>query len=232
MAETEHNLIEFQHGLPGMDDPKPYRAAGTIPEWLKNMPAARNVPGYHPIGTVKGCLPFLDALTAGYIIPIRGTVQFTLTQPGKLECKHADIAQHGSVLEYQNPVGFEGAPFDRGLVVKFVNHWIVKTPPGYSTLFLPPLNQFASPFLMLAGLVDTDSYSRQIFFPGVCLMQPGTSFEFSRGAPLMQAIPVKRSAWESRYSVVDPAQQAAIEARTHENPHHYRDDNWSKKEYR
>jgi hypothetical protein len=232
MADSEQNIIEFQYGAPGIEDPKPYRAAATIPDWLKNMPAAQNLPGYHPIGTVKACLPFLDALTAGYVIPLRATVQFAMTQPSRLECKHPDIAQHGAVLEYQNPASFEGAPFAQGLVVKFVNHWIVKTPPGYSTLFIPPLNQFAVPFHMLAGLVDTDSYARQIFFPAVCLMQPGMSFEFSRGAPLMQAIPVKRSAWESHYSVVNPAEQAKIEARTHQNPHHYRDDNWSKKEYR
>lgn len=232
MPNSEENIIEFQAGISEVEDPRPYRAAAAIPDWLKSMPPERNLPGYHPIGTIKSCLPFLDALTAGYIIPIRTTVQFSLPTPGKLEYKHPHFAEHGAAVTYQNPVSFEGAPFDQALIIKFINHWIVKTPPGYSTLFVPLLNQVSVPFHVLAGIVDTDSYRRQVFFPSACLMQPGTTFEFPRGAPLVQAIPFKRSTWEARYTVANPAEQEAIEKRTHENPHHYRDDNWSKKEYR
>ena len=40
-------------------------------------------------------------------------------------------------------------------VLKFVNPWVVKTPPGYSALFVPPLNRIETPFTFFSGVVET-----------------------------------------------------------------------------
>ena len=58
--------------------PKPEPASRYIPEWYKKTPlhvAGEKHDGIAPNGggsnfTVKGCVPFLDAMTSGYIFTI------------------------------------------------------------------------------------------------------------------------------------------------------------------
>ena len=233
MSEPQENLIQFHSGVPGMTDPRPYRSAGGLPEWIKNMPAQTSIPDTgQSLNTVKVCMPFVDAMSCGYIIPLRSTVRFLMRKPDQLEYDHPNVQEHGEAVTYQPATGYQGTPFAQKLVVKFLNHWIIETPPGYSTLFVPLLNQFTIPFQMLAGLVDTDRYYRQVFFPAICLMQPGTSCELERGTPLVQAIPIRRDSWQPTYDTWDVARHREVEQRVSANPHHYRDDTRVKKDYR
>ncbi len=48
---------------------------------------------------------------------------------------------------------------------KFHNYWSIRTPPGWSCLFVPPLNRAGQPFECVAGIVDTDTYHAHIHFP-------------------------------------------------------------------
>ena len=48
---------------------------------------------------------------------------------------------------------------------KILNPWIITTPPGYSTLFVPPLNNSDDRFSIIAGIVDTDTFKNEINFP-------------------------------------------------------------------
>ena len=48
---------------------------------------------------------------------------------------------------------------------KFINKWLIKTPPGYSCLFVKPLNHFETRFEIISGVVDTDTYINTINFP-------------------------------------------------------------------
>lgn len=232
MSDELENLIQFDTEFP--NDPPPFRAARTVPDWLKNMPMQRDVPntqgGY--IRTVKNCLPFLDAMNCGYVIPLRSTVHFFLKDRQTLEYHCPDFARDGETVGGQPNLGFEGAPFGQMVAVKFINHWVIKTPPGYSTLFLPLLNQFHLPFQVLSGLVDTDTYYRDVFLPAICLMQPGTRCVLERGTPLVQVVPFKRETWRSANGQLDIRAREASEARARENVHHYRDTNWQKKEFR
>jgi len=77
--------------------------------------------------------------------------------------------------------------------VKFINHWVVKTAPGWSTLFIPLVNNSLtnSHFTCLGGLVDTDKYSKEVNFPAVWHT---SNFDghLPAGTPLVVAIPIKR----------------------------------------
>ena len=75
--------------------------------------------------------------------------------------------------------------------------FIIKTPPGYSSLFLPPMNNTDDRFSIIPGIVDTDTYKLEVNFP---IVFNGDKYEslkttIKRGTPYVQVIPFKRDSW-------------------------------------
>ena len=87
-------------------------------------------------------------MTFGYLIPLAGESRSHASRPAGCSSRAGKDRRHAAPAP--------GARLaDAGaLIVKFINPWVVKTPPGYSTLFLPPLNQFDVPFQVISGLVE------------------------------------------------------------------------------
>ena len=50
-----------------LDIPSPFPASKGVPDWMKHLSPEAERKDYQ---TVKRCIPFLDAMTAGYIIPL------------------------------------------------------------------------------------------------------------------------------------------------------------------
>jgi len=79
-----------------------------------------------------------------------------------------------------------------------MNPFIIKTPPGYSSLFLPPMNNPDDRFSIIPGIVDTDTYNLEINFP---ILFNGDKYDslkttIKRGTPYVQVIPFKRDSWK------------------------------------
>lgn len=87
---------------------------------------------------------------------------------------------------------------------KFHNYWSIRTPPGWSCLFLPPLNRPNPVFECLAGVVDTDDYPALIHFPFFATAPDGV-YPIPAGTPLVQVIPFRRD---------DAAVEAVVRAET------------------
>jgi hypothetical protein len=227
------SLIEFLAADPSLF-PAPYPASRGVPQWLKDMPMDQPLQSDGPDGpqtqqvpTIKHCPPFLEATTCGYLIPVAGEVVFTRESNGRLR-----FDAEGKIIDTQHPLQVQGSPLQGHLIVKFMNPWVIRTPPGYSTLFLPPLNQFELPFQVLAGLVETDTYYRPVSFPTICLMRPGTSFTLKRGTPIVQAVPIKREEWRSQAAPWDAAARHQVESEMQAERHDfYKDRHWKKKRY-
>ena len=224
-------LVEF-HAAPGKTGsmPRPYPAMQVVPEWYKQMPPL--VPS-GDVGTVKRCAPFLDAMTFGYIIPLPVEMHITYLRnaqgAGELDIKVKGYSPPMLDMHPQRQVA--GAPFANMPIVKFLNPWIIKTPPGYSTLFVPPMNRFAAPIVPLCGVVETDRYYQEIHFPSVWLAPVGQSVALMEGTPLVQVIPIRREAWNHQIGEWDEQQrQRTIDALA-ANLHLYRDENWEKKSF-
>jgi hypothetical protein len=228
MPDAPENLIEF-HGPMEIGDPAPYRAVQVIPEWLKDMEPLRTGLDGVPVDTVKRCMPFVDAIGSGYIIPLRRTVRFKMLSPNQLEYESVGDDE---VVTTQKRLEYQGSPLESSVIVKFKNSWVVKTPPGYSTLFLPLLNRMGFPFQILAGMVETDTFYQEVYFPSVCLMAPGTEHVLEKGTPLVQLIPIKREAWRAETRGWDMQRRADAEVNHLATPHHYKQEHWTKKEYR
>ena len=81
---------------------------------------------------------------------------------------------------------------------KFLNPFIIKTPPGYSCLFLSPMNNRDDRFEIIPGIVDTDTFEYEINFPFVINGDKYETLEtvIERGTPIAQIIPFKRESWE------------------------------------
>ena len=108
--------------------PHPKPASRFIPEEYKNLPRFTNN-NYHEV-TVKTCIPFLDSLTAGYIIPFDQDYlidpienDFTITEANKNPA--TDFHTKQQLPKEWHKISGERAG-------KFINKWLIKTPPGYS----------------------------------------------------------------------------------------------------
>ncbi|HYV37153.1 MAG TPA: DUF6065 family protein [Gemmataceae bacterium] len=215
--------------------PPPYPASRVMPDWYKAMPIENQPPGMQtPVfgsRTVKNCIPFLDAMTCGYIIPLAVDLRVTIGPNGEF---HGD-AYPSNMVQFHTPRQVPGAPFENNYLLKFVNPWLIQTPPGYSTLFMSPLNRFQPGLIPLAGLVETDLFYRAVNFPTILSVPPGTSYSWARGTPLVQALPVKRAEFQSEFVPLNVEKHNEMCEKTQglpENYNFYRDNIWEKKGYR
>ena len=185
--------------------PHPKPALHHIPSAYKNMQSfyEKNLNRE----TIKKCVPFLDALTCGYIIPFASDIQFVY-EDGQAkfffpENMHPDhIAQIG--IEYHSPKQIDDElRYNRrtvDAVFKFINHWNIKTPPGYSCIFTQPFNRNL-PFQIIDGIVDTDSYNFQTHFPFYWTQDSSKTHVLKKGDPMILLIPFKRDDWKMKVAL-------------------------------
>jgi hypothetical protein len=172
--------------------PNPVPANRILPDDYKKMSRFNDKNVLSP--TVKMCVPFLDALSSGYIIPLDQDylidaveTDFTVIPASNIR---EDISYHSQ--KQLPPSLHKGAE----KVGKFICRWIIKTPPGYSCLFLKPLNRAEERFEIISGVVDTDDYNEPINFP-FHWKKWNKQTLLEKGCPMVQVIPFKREDWKS-----------------------------------
>jgi hypothetical protein len=193
----------------------PIPAKLNIPEWYKNLD--------HIVSnkTIKGCMPFLDTLTSGYLLkmPQDFYVRHNVDSKNKNEETVKDSFQtYGLHTQAQwinakqinlnsgldcHPIKqLEGSPLldkNKNLpIYKILNPWKIKTPKGYSCLFVSPLNNSDDRFSIVSGIVDTDSYINEVNFPIIINgdKYPVLETIIKKGTPYVQIIPFKRDSWK------------------------------------
>lgn len=188
-----------------LDFPKPSRLL--IPDWYKNMSLFLHDEKKYKIGpdlsapntTVKGCTPFLESLMLGYEIQLSSDVEVTNNiQNGQYDFKW--MIPTFELVSAHHPDQFPGLEkndFYENFVMKWNNEFIIKTPPGYSTLFFHPLNRADLPFYSFSGVVETDSYFLPINFPFLTKKIQGSTI-IEKGTPIIQFFPFKRDDWNSK----------------------------------
>lgn len=170
----------------------PVPAKSHLPDWFRKLPAVSRdqVSPTNSGLTVKRCMPFLDAMMAGWIVPLSATVRLEISDGGKTvnagwEFDKTMVSNHGAHQVAGNPC--EPSP-----PCKFHNHWSIRTAPGWSCLFVPPLNRAGQPFECVSGVVDTDRYTAEIHFPFFATAPDGI-YTIEKGTPLVQVIPFRRA---------------------------------------
>lgn len=171
----------------------PAPAGKFIPEWYKTLPtedkSIRDNKGKFGM-TAKKCLPMIDAMTHGFIIPLAGDIHIRTNE----DASQIDITENQYLKlteeHNQNQVGPK-FPFKEKHLIKFINPFVIKTPPGYSCMFISPVNHIETRFHVFGGIVDTDKYDRAVNFPSVWM---ACNFDdvLPAGTPIVQVIPFKR----------------------------------------
>ena len=187
---------------------KPYAAVKKLPQWfLDTEPYSDKTNSFIPDdgklyfrnkvsnATFKKCTPLLDAMSAGYIIPLWADVMVEQQEknPEIYWKTHQSIfSRHGeSSKNIIPPTGYQN------IVFKYNNCWIPQTPKGYSCLITSPLGHNELPFKAIPAIVDTDRSTLELIFP----MWVKESFEgiVEKGTPMVQIIPFKRDDWTSTF---------------------------------
>ena len=186
-----------------------------IPEWYKNLEhTALN-------RSVKGCMPFLDSLTAGYLLKMPQDFHVRHNVDNKNEKGEIikDSFQTFGLYAYSKIINAKGINLNSGHdchsveqvagsplieknknlpLHKILNPWKIKTPKGYSCLFVPPLNNSDDRFSIIPGIVDTDTFPLEVNFPIVIHgdKYPVLETTIKKGTPYVQIIPFKRETWK------------------------------------
>jgi hypothetical protein len=209
--------IEFstQENYFSLKEDYPIPAKLNIPEWYKKL----NHEVFNP--TVKGCMPFLDTLTCGYLlkIPQDFHLQHNVKNNKNLKDSFSMFAMkpfpnltydsylnlNSSSVDVHHQKQLGDSPYvekNNNLpFYKIYNPWKIKTPNGYSCLFVPPLNNSDDRFSIIPGIVDTDTFPVEINFPIVINgdKYPILDTTIEKGTPYVQIIPFKRDSWKMKF---------------------------------
>lgn len=183
-------------GFDGLEKPQP--ASQLIPEWYKEAESyigGKKKPSGSggTLATVKRCMPVFDAITAGYIITSPADVWVSFND-GKQNFEWSDfnLIEFHPIDQAPTHPAKNGQPYP-----KWMNPWAIRTPKGYSTLFVQPFHREA-PFTILPGVVDTDKYYAPVNFPMVT-NDPEFEGLIPKGTPIAQVIPFKRESWKMTF---------------------------------
>ncbi len=234
-----------------METPPPEPSINFMPEWYKDAPIfvknkvvegsyvkKNGVSTRQTNSTIKKCMPVFDTLTAGYIlkIPSDVTVFQSRENPGDEDYKTHFAWTAECPIESHNIQQVEGYPHSgvhlKGLP-KFINPWIIKTPPGYSCLFTTPMHR-GLPFTIMPGIVDTDTFEHPVNFP-FQMNEKGFEGVFKTGTPMVQVIPFKRDEFISEVYMSDEDYKEKYKDSTVNTTHFedsYKKSFWHKKIFR
>lgn len=192
----DSDTIEF-YCAPELFDvvPHPVPAYKRMAPWFKSLKPVVADDGRDQMGgkglTAKRCMPLLDVMSAGWIIPLYADANIITNEDRTLI--HLADNPLGRVIErHAAAQAGKMSPSGELDVIKFINPWIIRTPKGVSTIFMPPANHFDKRFTCFTGLVDTDRYAKQVNFPAVWHLANHDDV-LPAGTPIVTAIPVRRA---------------------------------------
>ena len=197
---------------------KPYPAVKQLPDWFLNMEPYKDKSFDFPNdkklhfrnrtanATFKKCVPLLDGMSAGYIIPLWADVMVEQNNGFSeiyWKTKIDLFFKHGEASsEVQPSTGYSNQ------VYKYNNCWIPQTPKGYSCLVVSPLGYGSLPFKAIPAIVDTDRSTLELVFP--MWIKEGFEGIVEKGTPMIQIIPFKRDDWDSTFDYYEDGEYRNI----------------------
>jgi len=200
------NKITFLQAYPLLADifPLPEPGSKSVPDWWRSQPSIIGENPHTPEQgvlklTVKKCQAFFDAMSTGYILKVPVDIYIDTTDnkidiqlPVEMERFKNELLSRHSMEQVSS------MPFDKNIYCEIILRihptWMVKTPKGYSTLFMNPMHQAPTPLNAVEAVVDTDNLwsDGHLSF----LVQKNFKGILKQGTPLVQVFPFKREEWE------------------------------------
>lgn len=189
-------LIRFVCENPSLQDfGKPVPIKSLIPDWYKKAESTF-VENDQEMAGLKKCMPFMDTMIAGYalVTPVEiyvtkgedGNPRFSWNGPQDLGV-FVNERSRGLGATMPRPAGH----YPNHLV--FGGYWGWKTPRGWSTLVVQPLNRYDLPFTISSGIIDSDKFNTAGNIP--FFLKEDFEGVIPAGTPFAQLIPIKRSSW-------------------------------------
>jgi len=172
--------------------PKPAKLI--IPDWLKKLQPYMDskdlkiYDGRETNQSIKKCVPVMDVVTLGYMIVLTEDISVQASENGPLF-----VWPEGMGISFHTRAQLGQETSGRPPTPKWNNPFGITTPPGYSTLFMPP-SHANSVFNILPGVVDTDGYNTPVRFPFE-LIEPDWVGIVPAGTPIAQVVPFRRETW-------------------------------------
>lgn len=214
----------------------PEPASKNLPDWYKKTHSFMNEKKLSIDNdgttnqTIKKCIPVFDALTAGYIIKTYVDVHVSLTDDGFSYYRwpmYEPVSFHPIEQAKNHPVE-NGMPYP-----KWINPWSIRTPIGYSCLFISPMHNPNGMFTIMPGIIDTDRYTNPVNFP-FTLDNPKFEGIIPAGTPIAQVIPFKRDSFKLEINKKGEFEKVDRFARLFNVKwvNNYKSRFWNKKEYK
>lgn len=188
---------------------KPIPAKSAMPLWYKNIPAYQTKkPEFLSNGevnsTVKRCMSFFDGLSLGYVQLSWSDINIEQKSDGTTDYTYSmqpQIISHRDKPSIDIPEGFIQTEFC------FTLPYVPRTPKGYSTLFIPPINRPDLPFEFYGGVIETDTLFTAQTAAMPFLIKSYFNGIIPNGTPMFQMIPFKRDDWDSKFLSYDEGLQ-------------------------
>ncbi len=201
-----------------------------IPEWYKKIPLHHGNPKLLPFNlTSKGCIPFLDSITSGYLILTTQDIMIDKNDEEFSITWSADDPDMTTVIVRNTPVMQPVPEGYRKEHVVWNNIVILKAPKGYSGIFTHPFNRYDLPFITTSGIVDLD---KSVMTTGKIpfYLKQGFTGLIPKGTPIVQVVLFKRNSWSSIFDKkLFKEHLYAIKAARLISMGYYKKNNWTKK---
>lgn len=186
------------------------------------------------IPTWKACPAVFDVMITGYFLKTPCDVHFYINNKGKIDCKIDDemyedfCTPRPPMVQFYQPDNYYLDHF------AWMIDWGVVLPPGYSALYLTPMNRFDLPFINTVGIIDNDKINLSGSLP--FFVQQGFTGTIPAGTPYVQIFPFKREDWDSEIIIEDPKK---LHIKNYKNSKKYRvkdggvykNQDWEKRTY-
>jgi hypothetical protein len=180
---------------------QPQPAKRFIPEWYKNSEATfinPEDPQQQEVAGLKKCVPFMDAMLSGYMLTTPMDIFISKNEDGSLKIGWNSSEIFNDFISERPKALGELMPRPPGHCpnhLAFKGFWGFRTPKGWSTLVVHPLNRHDLPFTITSGIMDSDKYSTSGNIP--FFVKEDFVGVIPAGTPFAQLIPIKRESWKA-----------------------------------
>ena len=191
-------IIRFFSKKEYLDFGQPIPIKKILPAWYKDSETTFEDAQGEQISGLKRCVPFMDAMLSGYALVTPVDIFVSKAEDGTLAIRwnSPEIFQD-FISERPKALG-EKMPRPEGHYpnhLAFRGFWGLKTPRGWSSLVVHPLNRHDLPFTITSGIMDSDKYSTSGNIP--FFIKENFVGVIPAGTPFAQIIPIKRAKWSS-----------------------------------
>lgn len=222
-----------------LEPPKPTK--NFIPKWYKDSNYYFEDPPNSGVMIPQGlktCKSFIDSMMIGYCILTPFDIFITTKENGEMDIRWNGPDQWSGFIDKRSMNQSPTLPTPAGHNSQHLiwqTKWGWKTPRGWSTLVVHPVNRYDLPFTTLSGTIDTDRFHGNGNMP--FFIKDGFTGIIPEGTPYAQLIPFRRASWTSHvnYDLTELMVDQGHKLRDTPDPDDalsYKNKYWKRKEYR